>query len=93
MFGTIEFLPANKRVCKSKVHNCVSTSAGVKVKVNAACIKHKVMTLQGLDLGCRLRDRLDNNTEADSRIHRPPVLCQDPDVRRLKVQSNQNDMQ
>lgn len=63
-----------------------SAAMCVKVKVKVAYIKHKVMALQRQDLGCRLRDRLDDNTGADSSIHRPPVLCQDPDVRRLKVQ-------
>lgn len=31
-----------------------------------------------------------DNTGADSSIHKPPVFCQDPDVRRLKVLSIQS---
>lgn len=69
---------------KPKVHSSASAAVCVKVKVKAAYIKHKV--------DCRLRDRLDDDTGADSSIHRPPVLWQDPDVRILIVWPNQKDV-
>lgn len=85
--------PCNNRVRKCRAHNGAPAAMCVNAKVKTACIKHKVMALQRLDpVSSRLRDRSDDNNGADSSIHRPLVLCQDPDVRRLKVWSDQKDI-